>query len=273
MLVFDRYKSKFDFPIHFHPEYELNFILNGAGAKRSVGDHFDNISKLELVLTAPNLPHGWENGNCISQNIHEITIQFTKDIYSKSLLNRNMMKPIRDLLHKSSRGILFSEETIIRTSSRINSLSVKRGIDAFLELTSLLYFLAISPKQTLLSDIADLKENFYNSERLGILDEYIQQNYSQKINIKQAADHLNMTEVSFSRLVKKTTNYTFVEFLNDYRIGYSTRLLVEGDLSIAEIAYQCGFNNISNFNRRFKKRKNCTPKEYRKNFEGTKTID
>jgi AraC-like DNA-binding protein len=272
LLVFDRKKVKFDFPIHFHPEYELNFIFNGTGAKRSVGDHFDNIYKLELVLIAPNLPHGWEQGDCISQSIHEITIQFPKDLFPQKLLDRNMMKPVRDLLNMSSRGVLFSEETIIRTTSKINSISEKRGLDSFLEFSSLLYYLALSPNKVLLSDITDLKEEFYNSEKLRKLHEFIQKNYTQKISIKQAAEFLSMSEVTFSRLVKNHTNYTFVEFLNDYRIGYSTRLLLESDLSIAEIAYQCGFNNISNYNRRFKKRKNCTPREYRNNFVGIKAI-
>jgi AraC-like DNA-binding protein len=273
ILVFDRIKKEFDFHVHFHPEFELNLICYGSGAKRTVGDHFSNITQNELVLVAPNLSHGWEQGVCTCDEIHEITIQFPKDLFHNDLLQRNMMKPIRDMLHRSERGVLFSEECTINAISRINILAKKSGIDAFLELTSLLYDLSISRNQTSLSSISNFKDDFHNSDKMKKLHHYIQTNYSSKIILKNVANYLSMTEISFSRLIKSRTNLTFVEFLNDYRIGYSTRLLVESSFSVAEIAFQCGFNNLSNFNRIFKKRKHCTPSEYRENFAGTKTVN
>lgn len=131
LLVFDRLKSHFDFPVHFHPEYELNFIFNALDAERIVGDHKSNIQKNELVLIGPNVYHGWNNGKCKSEQIHEITIQFHRDLIHESLLVRNMMKPIKALLANSSRGILFPESTICRIAPQLQKLSQKKWDGSF----------------------------------------------------------------------------------------------------------------------------------------------
>jgi len=103
-LVFDRIKSEFDFPIHFHPEYELNFIHNGKGVRRVVGDSLQEIDDLELVLVGPNLVHGWELHQCKNTNIHEITIQFHNDLFDDKLLSRRIFKPIKDMFNRSNHG-------------------------------------------------------------------------------------------------------------------------------------------------------------------------
>ncbi len=105
-MVFDRERKKFDFPVHFHPEYEINLILNASKAKRIAGDNVCFIGNVDLVMTGPNLIHGWEQGNCNVENVREVTIQFHKDLFPESLLNKNFMKPIKDLLTRSSQGIL-----------------------------------------------------------------------------------------------------------------------------------------------------------------------
>ncbi|MFY9154093.1 MAG: AraC family transcriptional regulator [Prolixibacteraceae bacterium] len=97
-------------------------------------------------------------------------------------------------------------------------------------------------------------------------------NYQDKIKVEEVAEMLNLTETSFNRLIKKRTGRSFVEFLNDYRIGFATRRLTETNETIAEIAFRCGFFNISNFNRILKKIKNCTPVQYRENFSGIKRV-
>ena len=81
-----------------------------------------------------------------------------------------------------------------------------------------------------------------------------------------------MTEVSFSRFIKNRTGISFIDGLNEIRLGHASRILIDTINSIAEVSYSCGFNNISNFNRLFKKKKGCTPKEFRGNFSGTRTF-
>lgn len=272
LLVFDRVKSKFDFPVHFHPEFELNFIQHAANAERIVGDHKSLIDETELVLVGPNIYHGWNNGQCKSEQIHEITIQFHRDLIHESLLTRNMMQPIRELLSNASRGILFSEETTRQIAPQLQQLSQKNGMDAFIELISVLHILSVSENQKLLCS-GDLNTtDFANSEQLKKAFEYIEQNYQEKIWINDVAQFLNVTETTLSRLIKKRTGKSFVNFLNDYRIGFASRWLTETNQTVAEIAVRCGFYNISNFNRIFRKNKGCTPGQYRENFSGVKRV-
>ncbi len=272
LLVFDRIKSKFDFPVHFHPEYELNFIYNAAGAERIVGDHQSLIGEYEMVLVGPNVYHCWNNGKCNSTRIHEITIQFHRNLIEESLLERNMMKPIKNLLINASRGILFSGTTTEQLALRLQELSQKTGLEAFIELISILHILSVSENQKILCSDAMVTSDFANSDRIKKVCEYIELNYQEKIKIQDVAALLNMTETTLSRLMKKRTGRSFVEFLNDYRIGFATRWLTETNQTNAEIAFRCGFFNISNFNRIFKKNKGCTPSDYRLNFSGIKRV-
>lgn len=269
-MVFERTKGFFDFPIHFHPEYELNLILDAGGANRIVGDHMGQISNYELVLSGPNLNHGWEQGTCTSQLIHEITIQFHHDLFNTNLLDRNIMKPIKELLKHASSGILFSEEATKSMLSGIVNLSKNSGFDSFVKLFTILHDLSHTENQRILSSTQPGDDDFYNSGKIKKAYEYIRNHFRNKIKLEDIANDLNMTSVSFSRLIKQRTGKTFVEFLNDYRIGCASRMLIESNDSIAETAFKCGFNNLANFNRIFKKSKLCSPSQFKNNFSGVK---
>jgi AraC-like DNA-binding protein len=271
-LVFDRIKDNFDFPIHFHPEFELNFILNGKGVRRVIGDSMEEIMDIELVLVGPNQQHGWELYHCENKNIHEITIQFHHDLFDTKLLARRIMKPIKDMFDRSSHGILFSEKIAEEVKTKILRLSKIDSIDYFLELISILQDLATSRNQRLLSSYTSNNRNFENSDKIKIIYEYVQQNYQNKMSLNEISKLVNMSPVSFNRFIKKRTGKTFIEYINDTRIGYAARWLIEKDLSIAEIAFKCGFNNIANFNRVFKKSKYTTPSQYREEFSGIKRV-
>ncbi|NJB70334.1 AraC-like DNA-binding protein [Saonia flava] len=271
-LVFDRVKDFFDFPVHFHPEIELNFISNGKGVRRIVGDSLEEIDDLELVLVGPSLYHGWEQHNCVSDKIHEITVQFHQDLFDQAFLRRSIMRPLKDMFARSSHGILFSRATIKNLMPRIIMVSKLDGIDYFMELLSILYDLSISRNQRLLSTSTIHLENFENSDKLKLLYEYVQNNYSSKITLSEVSELVNMSNVSFNRFIKKRTGKTFVEYLNDVRIGYASRWLIEKDYSVSEIAFMCGFNSIANFNRVFRKSKGRTPTNYRQDFSGIKRV-
>jgi AraC-like DNA-binding protein len=273
-LVFDRQRSLFTFPIHFHPEYEINFIRSAKGGRRVVGDHIDEIDEYELVMVGPNLYHGWENSqNTGKELLHEITIQFPKDIFDGVLVTKNLFKPIKELLLNANRGILFSRETAMALEKRFMALAQKRGYKSFLEFQSLMYDLSISKEQRLLTNISFQRScQFPNSERIEIIYNYIRENFNKKIMLEDAAAMVNMSVVSFGRLIKQRTGKSFIDFVNEIRLGYATRLLIETNKSISEICYECGFNNISNFNRTFKKKQGKTPSEFRVNFNGVKYV-
>ena len=273
-LVFDRQRIGFNFPIHFHPEFEINYIYNAAGARRVVGDHISEIGHRELVLVGPNLYHGWENfNNSNTETLHEITIQFPPDLLTESFLNKNILKPIQELFSNAYRGVTFSEETIKFVKNKLFSLSSKRGFDSFLEFQSILYDLAISRDQKTLTNISfSTKDNFANSEKIKKVYNYIQANYNKKIKVEEVAELVDLSVVSFSRLIKQRTGKTFVDFVNELRLGNATRLLIESNKTVTEICYECGFNNISNFNRIFKKSQGRTPSEFRESYSGTKKV-
>jgi len=271
-LVYERVKDDFDFPIHFHPEYELNFIYKGEGVRRIVGDHTGVINDVELVLTGPNLTHGWELNKCTCKEIFEITVHIQQDLLDEKMLSRRIFKSIRDMFNRSRHGILFSRETTMSMMPRLMVLPKLTGINYFLEFISILNDLAGSEHQTLLSNQFSEINDFQNSARIKKVYEFIQENYYRKISLEEISKLVNMSPVSFNRFIKKRTGKTFINYVNDTRISYASRSLIESDKSIGEISFQCGFNNLANFNRIFKRAKDCTPSEFRKEFVGMQRV-
>lgn len=271
--IFSRVKTTFDFPLHYHEEFELNFIENAKGARRMVGDHMQDIDDLELVLVGPNLQHAWFTHHAGNKQIHEITIQFHKDLFDDRLLRRNQLNFIRMMLEKSLKGILFSRETIQILMPRIKSLPQKHGFDSVLELLSILHDLSTSRNMITLSDTSFNNETYsYNSRRIETTFEYMKQNFDKPLTLGDVAKLANMSEASFSRFFKQRTGINFIDSLNEIRLGHASRLLIDTTQSIAEVAYNCGFNNISNFNRIFKKKKNTTPKDFREEYTSASRI-
>ena len=271
-LVYERVKDDFDFPIHFHPEYELNFIYKGAGVRRIIGDHTNVINDVELVLVGPNLTHGWELNKCTCKDIYEITIHIQNDLLNDKMLSRRIFKCIKDMFNRSKHGILFSQEITMEIMPRLMALPKLHGINYFLEFISILNELAISKGQTLLSTQFSEMNDFQNSESIKKVYEFIQENYHRKIALEEISQLVNMSPVSFNRFIKKRTGKTFINYVNDTRISYASRALIESEKSIGEISFQCGFNNIANFNRIFKRSKECTPSEFRKEFVGMQRV-
>lgn len=272
--LFSRIKADFDFPLHYHEEFELNFISHAKGAKRVVGDHLEEIDELELVLVGSNLQHAWFTHKCKSKEIMEITIQFHKDLFDEKFLYRNQLYFIKSMLEKSSRGILFSKETTLQLAPRISALNQLHGFDSMLELMSILHDLSTSRNFRLLSDASfnatNNESSNYHSRRIEKTLEYMNKNFDKQISLSEVAKIANMSDASFSRFFKQRTGNTFVDSQTQIRLGHASRLMIETTQSVAEIAYKCGFNNISNFNRIFKKKKGCTPKEFRESFSGTR---
>jgi AraC-like DNA-binding protein len=271
--IFSRTKTAFNFPLHNHEEMELNLILHASGTRRIIGDHIGDIGEAELVLVGPNLPHGWFTHHCRSRHIHEVTIQFQKELIPLSFLQKNQLINIRKMFEASKRGILFSLDTIGQMAPRILSLDKLRGFDSILELFSIFHDLSISRNSRLLSDITFAGENHsYNSRRLERVFEFMNMHFRNPITLSEAAKIANMPDSSFSRFIKVHTGMTFTESLTEIRLGHVSRMLIDTTHSVSEIAFKCGFNNIANFNRIFKLKKGCTPKEFKKNYSGQRVF-
>jgi AraC-like DNA-binding protein len=269
--VFRREKQEFNFPLHYHDDVELNFIFNASGAKRVVGDHVEVIDDLELVLVGSNLPHAWFTHLCQSSQITEITIQFHNNLLEEKFLQRNQLSFIRTLLERSSRGISFSRETKEVFRPRLEDLTQKSGFGSVLELLSILHDLSISCNSRTLSASPFSSDSFsHHSRRVTKAYSYMQSHYDKDVTLADVAREVNMPEVSFSRFIKKRTGKTFVESLNGIRLGHASRLLIDTTETISEISYKCGFNNLSYFNRVFRKKNGCTPKEFRQAYSGSR---
>ena len=265
--LFSREKKEFNFPLHYHDEFELNFISNAKGAKRIVGDSIEVIDDVELVLIGPNLYHSWFTHQCKSKEITELTIQWHRDLFDDKFLSRNQLNFVKCLFDRAQRGISFSKETIEGIVPRIKSLDQKGGFASVLELMSILHALSIAPDFKTLSDATFINTQFnYNSRRIEKAFQYMNHNYDRSVTLGEVAKLVSMTDVSFSRFIKKRTGNTFIDTLNEIRLGHASKMLIDTTHSVAEISYNCGFNNISNFNRIFKKKKGCTPKGFRENF-------
>lgn len=272
--IFSRVKKNFNFPLHFHEEYELNLIINAPGAKRMIGDHEEEISDMELVLVGPNLSHAWFNHNCKTEAITEVTLQWHKDLLDERFLKKTQLSTLKNMFDQSSRGLLFSRETIETLIPRLLKLKDKKGFSAIMELMDILNELSISKDIRILSNtIVDNKQILYhNSRRIDKVLDYMNINFQKNITLKALSQLIGMTEVSFSRFIKHRTGNTFVDTMNEIRLVHASRMLITSNDSIADIAVACGFNNISNFNRVFKSKKHCTPKDFKENSIGTRVF-
>ncbi len=273
--IVERNKSEFTFPLHRHLEYELNYIEHAEGARRTVGDSVEVISNFDLVLiTGSELEHTWENHKCNAKEIREITIQFSPELFFKNFIDKHQFKSIKVMLEQAQKGLYFPLDTILYIRPLLNSLShEKQGFYAVMNFLSLLYELSLSNGARTLSSSAFARVKLpADSRRVQKVHDYLMQNYTQEIRLGKLADMVGMSEVAFSRFFRLRTGKSVTDYLLDIRIGNAIRILVDSTQSVSEVSYSCGFNNLSNFNRIFRKRKGCTPKEFRENYNKKKTI-
>jgi AraC-like DNA-binding protein len=246
---------------HYHPEYEITLSLKSSG-KRFVGYSIDNYSHNELVLLGENLPHCW----ITNQSTEQYVINFKKDSLGTAFWNSPEFIRINKLLNKSKQGIKFSETTIEKATPLIIQMKELDGFNRLLVLFKLLNLLSLSKNIQLLTfNNYRIKDSLKASNRIEKIYSYIYRNYnSENISISNLSKELFMTTSSVCKFIKTITKKTFTELLIETRINEACKLLSETDKYISEICYLSGFNNLSSFNRAFKRVMHVTPKEYRK---------
>ncbi|MEL7342742.1 MAG: AraC family transcriptional regulator, partial [Bacteroidota bacterium] len=269
--IVDHEAPDFGYPIHLHPEYELNLVLNCEG-ERIIGDSIQPFGTPDLVLIGPNVYHSWESEST-QESLRKagakvITIQFREDLFGHTMLQTKSMYPIRQMLEQSKRGLSFTGKTREQAIPMLESLCRQSpGFGASLAFLELLNFLAISEeKESLISEGFNHRTVHIQSKRIDKVHSFLKENFTRAISLKEVADLANMSESAFSHFFKRSTNKSFTQFLIDLRLGHAARLLLDTQENISQICYACGFNNVSNFNRLFKKHKGTTPQEYRKLF-------
>ena len=276
MYVADRHKKEFDYPIHCHDIMELNFVENGAGARRVVGDSSEVIGDYELTLiTSSDLEHVWEQHECHSDDIHEVTIHFFVDFEDEhSIFHTNPYKSIYNMMMRAKRGLAFSMPAIMAVYhwlARLPSMTDKFYMAQ--ELLSILYELSKFDDAHELSSSTFAKVDVSSeSRRVLKVKDFINTHISDSLRLEQLADLVGMTPTAFSRFFKLRTGKNLSEYIIDIRLGLAARRLVDTADSVSEICWSCGFNNLSNFNRLFRSRKGCNPTEFREKYQKTKII-
>lgn len=272
--IVDRIKHDFNYPIHRHKELEINFVQGGAGAQRIIGDSIETIGNLDLaIIGSEDLEHVWNQGKCKGEEIREITIQFDKSLLSNSLLSRNQFSSIKKMLSDAQNGIAFPPDAILKAYHYLDRLAITEGsFDQLIMMLSLLYTLSQEKYKVLASTTFAHVDKGNESRRIEKVKDFVIANCARDLSLNEIASVAGMSPSSFSRFFKTTTGKTLTSYILEIRLGVAARELVNTTNTVSEICYSSGFNNVSNFNRLFKRSKGVTPKEFRQLYKKRKVI-
>lgn len=269
-VVLDSSNNGFDYPIHNHPEVEINLVI-GMSGKRIVGDSTETYHENDLVILGPYLYHKWYGDDDMLKKkrpYRVITIQFDPKQFATSMMMKDSFYSIRNLLKESSRGIQFTGKTFESARRIMIEMTENKGFENTISFLKLLDLLSKGQDRRYLTLLEfESSGPKANNHRIQIAYAYIQQHYSDlNFKMSKVAEKVQMTENAFSRFFRKQSFRTFSDFLIDLRLGKACKLILETDKTISEIGYISGFNNLANFNRLFKKYRKYTPNEFRRKY-------
>lgn len=266
------FASNFDYPYfgtpwHYHPEYELVLVVKSQG-KRFVGNAVSEFKDGDLTLLGPNLPHLYRNPpeyycGDPSFRAQSIVIHFTEKSLGADFVSLPQLQKVRRLFELSGQGIDFFGETKQQVIQQMYRLLNTLGFRRLIILMEILDMLSETQDYKLISGPGIVGHNAFESERLNSIFQYILKNFDKIIKLEDVAARVHMTRSSFCRFFREHTKRSFSDFLIDVRLGHAAKLLVEGKETVTEVAFRCGYNNLSNFNRQFKRKFDLTPKQYR----------
>lgn len=262
--------AHFTFPRHYHPEYEIVYIIKSYG-KRFVGDNIEEFRDGDVVLIGSNLPHYWKNDSIFYQKdtglkVQAIIIHFTRDFFKTEFDSYYEFSSIKDLLQRASKGVVLESPDREKIGKYLMRLIKLSGLKQTLYFLKILDIFARTKDYRLLS--SEYFQNdfsyLYGNNRMDKIMEFINQHYKEKIKLEDISNCIGMNSAYFSRYFKEKTGKSFISFVNEIRISYACDLLIDNNMSVSQICFECGFNNISNFNRIFKKKTGFSPLEYQK---------
>ena len=247
---------------HFHPEIELVYVNNGKG-KRHIGNHISYFNNSQLVLIGSNLPHiGYMDR--LTTNGAEIIVQFKPDFLGELFFKIPEMVSINNLFERAKNGIRFNIEIKKRIGAKIEELVDIDGATRIISFLEILQDLATTDDYTLLNADGFAFETIpQDSDKIESIYKYIHEHFKNHITLDEIADLVSMTVPAFCRYFKKATGKTFTKLVNEYRVVHATKLLTESTISIADVSFECGFNNFSHFNKLFKEFTGKSASKYR----------
>ena len=262
-------KLYLDNPFHFHHLCELVWIEESFG-KRIIGDNVNNFSSGDLVLMSPDLPHIWQNDSVFfhkKKGIRSkaIVVYFPADFIRGLSDEPAVIQPTIELIEKASRGMQFFGETHKKVTDLLKDISEISGLKKIIGFLNIIELLSHSKEFELLASVS--YKNLYDekdTKRINAVYQFLMQNFHRDISLKEISTVSNMSPTAFCRFFKSRTQKSFIQFLNELRVGHACKLLQDKDYSISDVCYQSGYNNLTNFNKFFRMIKDKTPSEYRR---------
>ena len=263
-------------PWHYHPEYEIVLVLESEGT-RFIGDSISEYKPRDLAFIGPNVPHLYRNTERYYKGNPElrtrnIVVHFMEDFLGKDFFSIKEMSLISQLFEHSKRAIQLHDKTQKEVSVRLVQMLEQEPLKRLLTLFEILDIMSKSEEYSYISSYNMVGSNPRDADKINKIFEYVMQQFRQEIKVKNIADIVHMGESAFSRYFKLRTRKRFSDFVSEIRIGHACKLLIEDKLNVAEICYECGYNNLSNFNRQFKAQTSYSPIDYKMQYHKSHKI-
>lgn len=266
----DTRHTHFSYPWHYHPEAELTLIVDGSGL-RYVGDSIHEFEPGDFCLIGADTPHCWLSKPIPGHPVRALVVQFPRDVFGTGFLELAAAKPIAELLHRAGRGLRLTGALHAKVKAEMSELfnASPRPIDRLSRLLSILTLMAESEECVALAlTAAKRPESPRHEQAAREILQYIHDNAATLVSQREVARRAGLSPAGFSRFFSRHFGKPFVTYVAEVRVGNACRMLLEGDRSIAEVAVEVGFNNLANFNRRFRFLKGMTPSDYRRMARG-----
>jgi AraC-like DNA-binding protein len=253
---------------HYHNAYEISYILKSTG-RRVIGDNIENFTDGDLTFLAPLVPHISYSSQQLdisdaSSYVHAVVVYFHPDWLTDSHFNSPELAKVREIFENMRRGIKIFGETKKKVVKNIMKLKTTRGLEQIITLLNILLIVSKSNEYACLASEGYAQvSNQKDEKRIDEVYRYVRENFEEKIKLDDIASIAHMTPTAFCKYFKARTKKTFSHFVNEVRIGHACKLLCKDDMNITQIAFECGFNNLTNFNKNFKQFKKMVPSEYK----------
>lgn len=255
---------------HYHNKYEISFITEGSG-KRIVADSIEEFHPGDLIFIGKKLPHVWiadkDTSTPSGRTLETVYLQFSDDVLPNELLLLPEFENVKRALKLAERGMKIVDDTLNEVSRIMLQLPYMKHFERVINFYNIMDIIGKSESVELLTSEEYLKKRFTpSSKRIGMIHEYLMNNYKEEIDLEKLAELVSLAKGSLCRLFKAEMGTTIFEYLNKIKVDYACNLLMDKDHSVVNVSFDSGFNNLSHFNKQFKKQTNLTPSEYRKEF-------
>lgn len=256
---------------HYHNNYEISFITEGSG-KRIVADLIEDFQPGDLVFLGKNLPHVWiaDKGQGIWSNrtLEMVFLQFTEKVLCSQLLALPEFSHVAKALSLSEQGIHIVGQTLNEVSELMLQMPYLKGFERMLHFFKMMDIIGKSDSLIRLASKEYLITRFSSqNKRIATIHEYLMNNYREEVDLERLAEMVNMAEGSLCRFFKQNMGLTIFEYLNKIKVEFACKLLMDNGLSILDVCLDSGFNNLSHFNKQFRKSTGVTPSVYRTRFK------